>query len=183
MRGSNLRKKILLILVLLLPTLIYADLQGPELVDEVLRDHKEWIYKKYGFVPLYRGLGVPCGHVNSVSVCFRRSFDLSIPESREICVICMEDLLTRINASRPLRPFLQKYPFAFENLRYSLAFDRQKSEQNTPLIQTSVYSVFSCGGKIYYDMNDDDGNDLNKIISEDFNKARQMVIESRSQGF
>ena len=175
------RKKILL-LALLLPALIYSDLTGPELVDEVLLDHKKWIYKRYGFIPLYKGLGAPCGHVTVIEVCFRRECELSIPETRAMCIICMEDLLTRINASRPLRPFLQKSPFAFKSLQYSLVFDRPKSEQNKAMVQTRVFSVTGCSGKIYYDMNAEDENDLNNIISEDFNKARQMVIEARSQG-
>ena len=96
---------------------------------------------------------------------------------------CIEDLLTRINASRPLRPFLQNYPFAFENLQYILAFDSLKSKQNKVPVQVHVRSIYSCCGKIYYDMNAEDENDLNKISSEDFNTARLMVIESTSQGF
>ena len=176
------RKKNLL-LALLLPALIYADLKGPELVDEVLLDHKEWIYQRYGFTPLYKGLGAPCGHVTEIEVCFHRECEPSIPEARAICIICIEDLLTRINASRPLRPFLQNYPFAFENLQYILAFDSLKSKQNKVPVQVHVRSIYSCCGKIYYDMNAEDENDLNKISSEDFNTARLMVIESTSQGF
>ena len=176
------RKKILL-LALLLPTLIYSALAGPEWVDEVLLDHKEWIYETYGFIPLYKGLGAPCGQVTVIEVCFQREGEPSIPEARAMCIICMEDLLTRINRSRPLRPFLQNYPFAFESLEYTLAFDRLKSNQNKVPVQKVVRSVFTCGGKIYYDMNAEGDRDLNKISSEDFNTARQMVIESGSQGF
>ncbi len=66
------------------------------------------------------------GDVRRVYTYYVQEGEISIDEARRVYLDVMEELLTRINATKKLRPYLHNYPFQRKNIQLALSWRPKK---------------------------------------------------------
>ncbi len=134
--------------------------------------HFLWVHEEYGFRPSCIGGNMPNGAVKTVDASMRGSAKVSLDEARIILLCCIEDLLTRINAKRELRPYLQNYPFTPVNVSYSISFDDLKAGSVQPPFITDIHTF---RGIVLYTAWDKESGEGEKILRESYEDAERKA--------
>lgn len=85
-------------------------------------------------MPYSQGWNIPDGAVNEARVSLRGDIPVIADEARLIFLDCIDDLLSRMNTNKELRPYLLNYPFTYDNIEHSISFDDLKHETHPPLV-------------------------------------------------
>jgi hypothetical protein len=107
--------------------------------------------------------------INIRFVAYRRG---TIEEARRLEVNLIETLLTHINESIEIRPFLSQYPFVANNLDISISFQK-KDDSNYS--DGSVALSFLAKGNIYYCAEDPKTKKLVDLLVEPYPQAVKIV--------
>lgn len=100
-----------------------------------------------------------------------RRCDLS--EARKLFVTMTEDLLTRINNSKTLRPYLHTYPFTEKQVKIDLYFE---DEHRKRMDNGKITTVDNIDGTVFYDIATPRGNWEVTIHQESYEEARKLVL-------
>ena len=141
-----------------------------------LHEHFLWAEKEYGIRPFAIGGHTPSGIERTIHVSMKGELNVSENEARLIFLNCVYDLLRRINANRELRPYLVQYPFAPENVEYSINFNDLKGG----LLSSLIYHMQTFRGIILYDIWDVRTNRRSEILRESYPEADEKVKEHNS---
>jgi len=143
-------------------------------MGKCLHDHFEWAEKEYGIRCFGIGGNTPSGIEHAVYASMRGDMKVSEEEARQIFLRCVYDLLSRINATRELRPYLIQYPFAPENIEYSIHFDDLKKGTVLPPFISHMHTF---RGVILYFIWDMKANERLEILRESYPEADEKVRE------
>ena len=112
--------------------------------SQIERDHIDYVRKTRGY-PVYVTGGGMMGCVETIAIGFTVGKPRSVEEARRIIVPLIEHYMDLINRSRRIRPYLVKYPFPLENMRYIAEFGWQ-----TPIGSNEVIQAVLLKGEVCY---------------------------------
>ena len=107
--------------------------------------------------------------INITFVAYRKG---TIEESRKLEVSMTEKLLSEINSSEKIRPFLVEYPFKSTNIDISLSFQKADDSNYT---DGSVVHAFHAKDKLFYSSEDPKTGKLVRILEEPYEEAKKIV--------
>ena len=170
---------IILISVLLLsfchqnPVLASKQSRVDPLADKVTAETAKKIKNETGLHLMGTGGGVNLeGRLRKLNMSFIHYGDLSMEESRELVVYCVEEYLAAINADEKIRPHLSHYPFTPYGVEINI-FIRQKDRQKQSIGYISVVSELN--GKVSYKTSQPEPELMKKVHAEPYEEAKQLV--------
>jgi hypothetical protein len=121
----------LLTLSACLPLIFFDDIPELDKVsNRVTIEFASRMKKKHGVDIRYLGGGAPSGKLSLMKVAFTLVKDNpTIDEVRILLFDLLEEFLQDINASEPLKPFLEVYPFTFENVDITIYFENKNGDE------------------------------------------------------
>lgn len=161
-----------------LPIYLQAEIDSRPLLGRPVASHVRWARDTYDLKPGSQGASMPDGPIRSVSIGLQCDKEVTIEEAREIFVKCVEDLIYRVNADKPLRTWLFDYPFTFRNVDYSISFGERKCG-STP--GPFIDAVFMGGGEIIYEIRGAERNRWIEVFSEDYSEALCEIQNKQAQ--
>ena len=111
--------------------------------------------------------------INITFVAYRKG---SIEESRKLEVSMTEKLLSEINSSEKIRPFLIEHPFKSTNIDISLSFQKADDSNYT---DGSVVHAFHAKDKLFYSCEDPKTGKLVRILEEPYEEAKKIVNSNK----
>lgn len=106
---------------------------------------------------------------------------LTVDQARMLFVKKAESLLTMINDSQKIRPFLHNYPFTSQNIFFSISFyDADNGLIDPPYI--AYVSMDTRRNRIRYLVNDEANDDLKLVYDEPYEEALRIYNEALMQG-
>lgn len=100
------------------------------------------------------------------------SRDFDIPQARNLYVTVVENLLTHINACRPVRPLLHDFPFTCRNIRLIIGSTEKVTKANPG---KKICFMLMGSGNIYYSVYDLGKDDYVEVFEEPYEKALKIV--------
>lgn len=96
---------------------------------------------------------------------------------RELLVIVTEDLLDRYNQDNEIRPNLKNYPFTTENLWIGITVVDPNGIgiHNPGNSREYLYAIYQFGGRVEYDIKNDEKLALQTVFKETYEEALNIV--------
>lgn len=115
------------------------------------------------------------GQIHSMAMSFVYYGDISMEESRELLVYCIEEYLSAINANEKIRPHLSHYPFTSHGLEITI-FIQQQDGRNPPVGFLSI--VGEINGKVSYEIRQPGHPSTKKIHQESYEEAKNLISQN-----
>jgi len=171
-------KRIVVIALLLVPFLMLSGCrekplppQRPQAV-RLKSIVKEFIYdmhQEHGFY--LESIGYDQFHdLEEVSIAFALRKRCSVFEARKLYVSAMEELLSRINADREIRPLLHVYPFTPSQVEMDLVF-----YEGEKFSKEGVAFMFLKQNCIFYEARSGDFGPFSTLNEETYQEALEIV--------
>lgn len=172
------------VIILLGPIFVFGEKDYITLADRLTKQHCDFVAKEYCLEPSGSGGGMMFD-VELIHESFRSNRALVLPEARRLYILSSQDLLSRLNGDRKVRPYLRQYPFKVENLTYGIHFyDRQMNSIPPPYISavTSHRSNWVCywmqdGGPIGRVVHEESYDDALRIVEEEERNRPKIVLQ------
>lgn len=139
--------------------------------DRITAKHQKKMVKAYGLKAFGSGGGM-IDDVKIISLDLSSSEVADLERARFLYVTAVNDLLSMINSSEMIRPYLHNYPFTIDNLRYSISFSIFKD--NYPV--NKIADVMNVDDKLIYSIIDKDG-ESQTVHKEMYEEAVRKVKE------
>lgn len=154
----------------------YYPSRGEELINEILNNSAEAIYKKYDTKPCGVGLAMPGGPIRKATLCFNTRYPYNKTELRKFLVEFSSDLLHGIRQNDEIQEFLARRPFTINNVEI-IIYNNGKDGREIYDPQISVARI-SSGILIYRTKDIDDKYKLNNEYRESYEEALKLLNES-----
>lgn len=115
------------------------------------------------------------GQIHSMALSFACYGDVSMEESRELLVYCVEEYLSAINQNEKIRPYLSHYPFTARGLEITI-FIKQKDGREPPMGFLTV--VGEINGKNSYKIRQPGYPSMKKVHQEPYEEAKKLVVQN-----
>jgi hypothetical protein len=125
-------------------------------------------YKLY----YYGGGGGFINTVNEIDLSFNTIQNLNIAEARILIIKCTEELLSRINADKDIKPYLSHYPFTEKGIALSISCDQEDRKR---VSSKFVAMVFTANGNIYYSSYNHNKRKFHDLHEESYQEALKIV--------
>ncbi|WP_420421708.1 hypothetical protein [Simkania sp.] len=143
--------------------------------DEITARTAKKLSRKYQLDPIGSG-GSMMHDVEMLALSFNCYRSLSINESRELVINCVNEYIKSINENEDIRPYLHDYPFSAQNIQIKIFFFGDENFQKIP---PGKINVVSTGKKRvrYYTDSDEDEYKLETLHQETYEEALRIVRE------
>jgi hypothetical protein len=166
-----------IVLFLLFPVLLVANQEyislSHKISDQFVKD-----YSKRTGVNITGSGGGMMDDIDLICLTFEGRQRLDVSGARRLYVDGVEDLLSRYNTSKIVRPYLHNFPFTIDNLRFMLGFEDGYGKH---LASGFVALVLCANGKIYYCYYDPGVDELLDLHEETYEEALRIVHAEREQ--
>ena len=143
--------------------------------DKITSKTAKKLSKKYQLDPIGSG-GSMMHDVEMLALSFNCYRSLSINESRELVINCVNEYIKSINENENIRPYLHDYPFSAQNIQIKIFFFGDENFQKIP---PGKINVVSTGKKRvrYYTDSDEDEYKLETLHQETYEEAVSIMRE------
>lgn len=148
-----------------------------QLAQKEMNAHSDEMCRKYGFEVAGTG-GSFTTDIRSVYLMYVCKQHLSLQQARRLYVSVVEDLVTRLNANRNIRPFLHEYPITGKNIEIDLSFENR---DGTSFKNNEVAFISNMDGKgIVYYVSQEGSDRIEILHRESYEEALRIVFSERN---
>ena len=145
------------------------------IANQITLDTAKRLKERYGLNAVGIGGGM-MDDIKKMNLSLRSTKSLSIDEGRELILSCIDTYLDQVNSNEKVRPFLNIYPFAENNVGVTIFVDRR---ENGELVVGRIASIFNSGGKIHFRAVKSELQN-EEVLSETYEEAREIVMAGQS---
>ena len=164
--------------LLLLSSYLYADHATEGL--RILNENSNEVKKKYDLITYGSG-GAMMEDIEILDLRFNSVKKLTISEARKFYVNIIEELISKVNNDKKVRPYLHDYPFTRKNVDIMIVFYNSHNYIKKNLVEENVALIgMTIKGHIIYKIYDhtkDEYHDLVTIHEESYEEALKIVQE------
>jgi hypothetical protein len=174
-------KFILLFLLLNVIDISATEKNYSKLSSKILDEFSNKILKENGLEISFIG-GSYTTDVRCILIYYKCKKKLNITEARKLFVQCVEDLISRYNSNKEIRPYLHMYPFTIRNINFGISFDE---DINNRVKSPYISLMFSGNDGIrpdfltFYSTIDGDVVNQKEIYEEPYTESVKIVRESK----
>lgn len=153
-------------------------------LNQILTSFKKEMQKKYGLLFESSGwmiAGKSTPDITEIRAKCTYLYPLSCEEARALILLATEKLLTTLNNSETLRPYLKEYPFSANRLKLRMLFRKEKLfVGDVPYYDGSMESAVLSGNFItyYYHIPKDSSMHDRVIYTKESYQEAQKILEN-----
>ena len=178
-------KRLIIVSFILIPIVSWIFISGtkmeyviPEyekISDKITARTAKKLSKKYQLDPVGSG-GSMMHDVEMLALSFNCYRPLSIDESRELVINCVNEYLKSVNENEEIRPYLHNYPFTEQNIQVIIFFFGDKNFQKISPGKVNGVSAVKEQVRYYTDSIEDEYK-LETLHQETYEEALRIVKE------
>lgn len=124
----------------------------------------------------YGGGGAMMHEIEEVTLSYEAPFSIELDNARILYVACVEELISRIEADKPIRPYFANYPLIANNIDLRLRFSLPK---NKAFSKTDIIAVFQWQGTVFFDIKNQNPKALDETILKESYKESKRIVEEQ----
>jgi hypothetical protein len=140
----------------------------------ILNKYSNFLQKTEGFEVFGTG-GAMTTNVKSVFVSYVSNKNVGLEEARKIYISVIENLVKEYNNDKEIRPYLNDYPFTYNNIDLHISF---KNKGNY-IGNKKIAFILKAKGIIYYDIFDEKLDDFIDIYQEPYEEGLKIINQNK----